>query len=322
MSKILDILKTLTPEEKQELSKRLKVEAMDEKSRFKNGAYCPLCSSIHVFKNGKLKGKQRYFCKDCHKNFTIYKGTILHGSRHDVFVWKQYIDLMFVEGYSLTKTAAKLGLSLQTAALWRYKILNTLVDKFMGDNLSGIIEADETFVRESSKGVEVTHRAARKSGIGKFSKEEPVKRGLSKEQFGALIALDRRGNVVSEVYGRGKVNSKQISAVLHDRVSKDSILITDACRAYVKFAKEEGIQLKQLKGGEAMNKLYHINTCNSYHSHLKNFLRRFNGISTKRLTEYLAWFKFIKQKNDVGYLFNELILGDSRNTPLQEHPSL
>ena len=31
--------------------------------------HCPKCNTIHIIKFGKKKGKQRYFCKECHKVF-------------------------------------------------------------------------------------------------------------------------------------------------------------------------------------------------------------------------------------------------------------
>ena len=48
-----------------------------------------------------------------------------------------------------------------------------------------------------------------------------------------------------------------------------------------------------------------------YQIQKNEFDKKFNEgyISTKYLNKYLAWYKFVNQKNDVNFLFNELILG-------------
>ena len=55
--------------------------------------------------------------------------------------------------------------------------------------------------------------------------------------------------------------------------------------------------------------IYHINNVNGYHSRLKEFLIKFHGVATKYLDKYVSWYKFVNQKDDTAFLFNELILG-------------
>lgn len=119
-------------------------------------------------------------------------------------------------------------------------------------------------------------------------------RGLSFEQVGVLVALDRDKNVISEIYGRGKITTKQISNVLENSIETNSVLVTDSCRSYVKFASDNNLVLKQIESGKHKNGIYHINNVNSYHSGLKDFIRGFKGISTKYLNNYLNWFKWVK----------------------------
>ena len=40
--------------------------------------------------------------------------------------------------------------------------------------------------------------------------------------------------------------------------------------------------------------LYHIQNVNSYHGRLKGWIQRFNGIATKYLDNYLAWFQILE----------------------------
>lgn len=73
------------------------------------------------------------------------------------------------------------------------------------------------------------------------------------------------------------------------------------------FAKENDIKLTQIPTGKRSLGQYHINNVNSYHSGLKNFIRKFNGISTKYIENYLNWFKWIKSKNDNMLLIKEFL---------------
>lgn len=50
--------------------------------------------------------------------------------------------------------------------------------------------------------------------------------------------------------------------------------------------------------GHYKNGIYHINHINSLHSQFKEWLLHFHGVSTKFLTNYLHWFKWLQ-------LFNE-----------------
>lgn len=124
-----------------------------------------------------------------------------------------------------------------------------------------------------------------------------------------MVAIDRKKNVISEIYGEGKISTQNIREILNGRIKKKSVLVADGCSAYDRFAGENNFELVKIHA-EKKKGIYHINNVNNYHSLLKEFLRRFKGISTKYLHKYLAWYKFVNQKrNDVNFLFNELIMG-------------
>jgi transposase-like protein len=293
------IIKNLSKEQKEELLKILNTEAMD--SSTDKVIYCPKCGSFHLVKNGKAKGHQRFICCDCGTHFTEYKNTIFNLTKKNIQLWKSYIKMMF-DGYTIKQIANELNICIQTSFRWRHKILSVLESKFMNDTLSGIVEVDETLILFSHKGKKIDGVKGRKrGGVSKF-------RGQSHEQKGILVAVDRKHNVISEVYGNGKISTQNVRDILSGRIESKSVLVADGSRAYNEFAKQNNFELIKLVN-EHKKGIYHINNVNNYHSLLKEFLRGFKGISTKYLTKYLAWYKFINQKNDVNYLFNELIMG-------------
>ena len=67
------------------------------------------------------------------------------------------------------------------------------------------------------------------------------------------------------------------------------------------------MKLKQLKFGKPQikdNKIIHMNTINSFHSGLKKFMMRFNGVATKYLDNYINYFREFRDKIDT---FNQLL---------------
>ena len=89
--------------------------------------------------------------------------------------------------------------------------------------------------------------------------------------------------------------------LLQRHLAKDSILITDGNRTYRNL---HDIKLKSLKFGKPENKVYHLNNINNFHSMLKKFMIRFNGVATKYLDNYVNYFREFRDKIDT---FNQLL---------------
>ncbi len=81
------------------------------------------------------------------------------------------------------------------------------------------------------------------------------------------------------------------------KLSPSNVLCTDAWRALMTYAKEKEIEHYSFKsdGKERVRGVYHIQNVNSYHSRLKSWINRFNGVATKYLDHYLSWFQFLDQ---------------------------
>ena len=139
-------------------------------------------------------------------------------------------------------------------------------------------------------------RKPRKRG---FSSEKRIV-GLSHNKVCVLTALDRQKHSFNKPVGYGKVCKEQIGILQH-RIEKDSILITDGERGYRTI---KDVKLKQLKFGKAQSKVYHLNNINNFHSHLKKFMIRFNGVATKYLDNYVNYFREFRDKIDT---FNQLL---------------
>ena len=122
-----------------------------KENRFFKGKVCPHCKSTGVSRDGTHEGKQRYVCKSCKRTFSDLTNSPRCNSNKDVSLWIKYAQCM-INGYSLRKCAEIVGISLPTAFFWRHKLLDALRMYMDVGNVGGVVEADESFFRESFKG--------------------------------------------------------------------------------------------------------------------------------------------------------------------------
>ena len=152
---------------------------------------CPHCGGDSVGKWGQASGKPRYRCRDCGKTFNPLTGTPLSGL-HYPDRWPDQAQAL-IAGETIAKAAERCRVDYTTAFRWRHRFLAAL-NHDKPARLSGIVEADETFILESFKGKRHgLPRASRKRG-GKAGK-----RGLSTEQIPVLVARDRSGATIDAV---------------------------------------------------------------------------------------------------------------------------
>ena len=186
-------------------------------------------------------------------------------------------------GTSLRKSASLLNVNLRTAFRWRHIFLKQPHDMIVPE-LTGIIEADETFIAESFKGKRKIDRVARKRG-GEKAQQVPI-----------LIALDRSANVVHKVLENNTKDN--LKAALKPIVTADSVLCTDGNISYIGIAAELHVDHKRLialDNQRVIDGIYHIQTLNNYIMRWKNWLKRFCGVGTDYLENYLSWFRFMEQ---------------------------
>lgn len=298
---LMDLFLNLSPSEKKEILFLFKSMSQEEKVSIENliseikykrnssGYRCTSCNSSSVSRFGKYRGTQRYICKDCHKTFTDLSGSCLHHiHQKEKFLLSAALML---KGATLKETSCKLGINIATAFHWRHKVLSSL-NKLEDEALTGIVEADDTFFLHSQKGDKRLKRKSRKRG-GCSSK-----RGISTEQVCVIVAKDRRDHIVSGIATLGRPSASEIGKLLGPSLGSKSILLTDRHPSFSCFAKEKGLQYIPLdisKGRRSIKGIYHIQHVNSYHSRLKDWIRRFKGIATKYLNNYLHWFEFLER---------------------------
>lgn len=279
--RLMALVKRLSARERQDVMETRERQAVRDESlavlEERRVCCCPACGSTKVVRNGIAAGLQRYKCKDCSKRFNSLTGTPLSRLRHRE-QWMKQAQAMD-DGLSITKAAESMGVARSTAFRWRHRFL-TVANKVKPASLSGIAEMDETYVLESFKGRPVVGRT-------------PRKRGLSPEQIPILVVRDRGGAttdfVLSDTTGAG------LKKVLESVLAPDTVVCSDKGGAITAAVRVLGLEHHTVspRTGRVAGP-WHIQNVNSYHSRFKDWMRRFRGVATAYLENYLGWFRALE----------------------------
>jgi len=290
--KLISGLAHLTDKQRLELQRLLSESSLDFEmikgieSRLVDSPECPHWHSHVINRHGKKGGVQRYRCKNCLKTFMATTNTPF-ARLHYKDKWLKYFKGM-LSGKALRPLAKMCGINLETAFRWRHRFLQIPAQQ-KGILLEGIIEADEVFFPQSEKGNKHLKRKARKRGklVGKRGRK-------SEDWVTVLTARDRGANVFESLLS--EVSAKELSKQLSTKVGKDSVFCSDGFKSYIRFTREHDLIHKRLNlsdGIRVIDKVFHIQNVNAYHSRLKEWMIRFHGVATKYLENYLGWFRMI-----------------------------
>ena len=247
---------------------------------------CPHCHSSLINRHGKVNKMQRYRCKNCGKTFVATTGTPLARLRYKE-LWMDYIRCM-LDSKVLRKCADECGFNLKTSFRWRHRFLQ-LPSVLKATKLEGIIEADETLFPHSEKGSKTLTRPPRKRGM------KAKKRGRSKEDWVPVLTVRDRGKNTYEAVLQS-VTTDALHQELTGKLEKDSVLCSDGYKPYIALSAKNDLIHKRLDvagGVKVIDKVFHIQNVNAYHSRLKAWIRRFHGVATKYLEHYLGWFRYL-----------------------------
>lgn len=266
---------------------------------------CPYCKSVKTLKRGKQKGVQMYQCKSCVKWYSETTGTPLWDIKLKQ-KWQGYLRCM-EQGMSLKAIAEELDICVQTAFNWRHKILSSL-DRFVPETLSGEVESDEFEISISKKGNRILDRKPRKRGTD-------FKRNAKEEVtvIQVVTAVERGGEIFFKAVESKRLTTEEIAKAFDGRLTDGTVLITDAHNSYKSFAKQNpSLTHKTFIAKDHVSKTdkrVHVQTVNNLHKELKDFLRQYNGVSSKYLQNYLNLFAYAHKLRDSKHTIKQWLLG-------------
>lgn len=288
---LLNQFPDLSPQQRQQAIYRLAGHQSNDElfQRFEqqqaDAHVCPHCQHDRFHRWGTCNGLQRYRCRRCKKTYTALTHTPLYRMKmRDK--WLMYVETMLLSK-PLRYAAAKCGISLDTSFRWRHRFIS-LVDSLNADELSGIVEIDETFIRESFKG--------KRGPLGRKPRKRGGQHKGEAKWVPVLVARDRNKAVADFVMPDMSID--EVEARLLPLLPRDGVLCSDGHMSYEALAKRHGFKHKALNASQGIRVLeqaYHIQGVNSYHQRLKGWLQPFRGVATKYLHRYLGWFRWFEQ---------------------------
>ena len=269
--------------------------------RGQDGA-CPPC--VHCGGEsrrwGHVRGLRRFRCAACGRTFTTLTNSPL-SRLHKRGHWLTMIQALR-DGWSVRKTAKACRISIPTAFSWRHRFLRAIAGVVAATRTDEITEVDETYFRRSLKGTKSVkgvlpdgrkprHRGGRARG-----------RGLPLAQFVAvLVARDRAGRTFQSVLD-GRRTTDVVEAALTPVLGPATVLCIDGGNALWGFVERRRLPFRIITPQNHVHEtepVFHLHNVNAFHRRLKDWTRQFNGVSTKYLGNYLAWFQTLDSKGVV-----------------------
>lgn len=208
---------------------------------------CPYCDSDYTVKSGLRNNIQVYQCKCCHKKFTRFTGTILEKSRWQWELWVKVLE-MTLNNCSLADMLNVLekdyccpGIDIKTIWRWRMKLYHAMA-MMPQETLSGVIQVDETFIRESQKGskhlISFLKKEERKPRYGRH----PSNLGVMGPEFSNVVtAIDNRGYCVCKVACMGKLQLEIFYDLFDKHFNSPAYICSDNYSVYDEYCRLQHI---------------------------------------------------------------------------------
>ena len=221
-----------------------------------------------------------------------------------------------VEGGSIRMCAEKVGVSVPTSFFMRHRILDMLNYFLKNEILDGIVDVEPCYINESFKGSRSENYQEEKYFSSfNFNGEDSLKAGgkfllntipftvknpfknVKPNQICINTAIDRNGHILTRIVDNdfgttnNKIKPQNIVSFFKDKLGKDALLCAFNTSLYRDMTKKLGIKMKKVH--RQREPLYTVKSVFRYHLDLMKWLRNFNGVATKYLNNYLAWFKFL-----------------------------
>ena len=243
-------------------------------------------------------------------------------TRKSTDIWRKFIELT-LSGASLKKCSEECGIAFQTAFTWRHKILNVFTVNQKSTNLTGIVEMDEMLIPISYKGNRLKGSFGKRSYLdGLYESSMPRRahaRGTDnkprseKERMCVLCMVeDRDKTFFASVPGVGSMRNHMLDATVAKHTDKEKVLLlVDDAAPTKRYLEDNDYKYLALSSNVSKRKSahkpkiqgnYHIQHVNSMHMHIRRFLAKYCGVSSKYLHNYISlfvWLKTIKSNNDI-----------------------
>lgn len=264
-----------------------------------NGSYCPHCGSEKIVKNGKLKNKTpRFYCNSCKKGYSLYTGTLLQYQKLKNKLF-DYITIRTSDCGTLRFCSKSIGISLNTSFEWNKKIFGSM-EKTSHQEMDGIVELNIFEEKTSRKGEKNESFTGFKfMNLNRIKKNKhsrapklnvPIGK-TEKVQIATMFA--RKGKIDMKVIQLGDLSNEDLKKNIYSRIRKTkNILIPNlpVLKIFLQHKKKKHYICSLCKRVKEKDKYFDIETVNQIFKLFKKWMKRFRGVATKYLQNYIKWF--------------------------------
>lgn len=269
-----------------------KCHAYLEELRWPEGVTCPRCESKKI---SRIAERRQFECSDCRYQFSVRVGTVLQDSKLPLWKWFLAIYMMCEskKGISANQLHRMLGGSYKTAWFLCHRIRAAMKDEG-ADLLTGIVEADETYVGGK---------------LGGFSSKKEAARHRRDNKTVVLGAVQRDGEVRLRV--APDATRESIHGFLKDVVADEAEAIyTDSHHSYRGIGDHNTRhEFVDHSRDEWVRGQIHTNTVESVWSLFdRSVIGAYHKLSVKHLPAYLDEAAFRWNNRTNPHLFRDTIL--------------
>lgn len=247
--------------------------------RWPNGPVCPHCGNDEKHYQLKNQTRRLWKCAKCRKQFTVTVGTIFESSHIGLDKWLLafYLLCSSKKGMSAHQLHRMLGVTYKTAWFIFHRVREAMRDPAFQGQLTGTVEADETYLGGKRKG---------RRGRPRF--DHPMDR--NKAAVFTLVERDGR----ARSFHVARVDAQTLRSAIRRHVERDASIMTDEHAGYRglddHFASHQTVTHGK---GEYVRGAVHTNTVEGYFATLKRGVNgTYHRISPAHLHRYLNEFDF------------------------------
>ena len=264
-----------------------------ERLRWPNGPVCPHCSVVGeatAMESGEAtEHKLRegvWNCRACRKPFSVTVGTIFEASHIPLAKWLLgfYLFASSKKSMSALQLQRQLGLgSYRSAWHMAHRIRHAMQNDASPLKLSGIVEADETYV-----GGKIRKGSGEKAESG-TKRRQAAQKAWSEKRTPVAVLVSRDGQ--ARARAMDKVTKPEVKAFIEQNVDlANSKLHTDEATLYVGIGRAfgKGHESVNHSDGEYARGEVHSNTVESFNGLFKrSILGAWHHISREHMPRYL-----------------------------------
>ncbi|OUP08399.1 hypothetical protein [Collinsella sp. An2] len=241
---------------------------------------CPRCGAGAPARRGRdARGRQRWLCRGCGRSFTKESFGLLSRSHLPASTWAEYARA-FAEGATLRDCAERCGVCLKTSFFMRHRMCEMLGIETVTLRPSGApVEADEAYLPASFSG---NHSRDPSFSPGRPSRRRGGTGGGRRRQERLITLADGRGGSEVGVAWGSPLGSAV--AMMRSSLGASCVVRTERGGQMGHAARLAGLAQERAEG--------RVNAVNAVHSRIKRFMRRFDGVSSRRMQSYMWWFSW------------------------------